>query len=176
MKTLRKQLIHWLFDKSMILYCRFKKKQPWGISVSQLLTMPKNTFGYELGLFLSTHGFRLIPKVERHDAYHVLCGYGTTVEDEIALQYACFGNGKKTPYLYGVLFLGTIILPDYLPYYFKSYRFGKRAHSFHHFDFKKILPLDFNEFRSTLFSESMLQEMNTFRISQSTQPFNHIHS
>ncbi|GAB5401377.1 MAG: hypothetical protein Aureis2KO_29620 [Aureisphaera sp.] len=163
MKPLRKQLINWLFEKSMVLYCQFKKKEPWGLSSEDLLCLPTHTFGYRLGMFLSTNGFELIPKVERHDAYHLLCGYGTTVEDEIALQYACFGNGKRTPYLYGVLILGTILLPDYFTYYLKSYRFGKSANSFHHFDFKKVLPLDFNEFRKALFPEKAINEMRSYR-------------
>ncbi len=174
MKSLRKQLINWLFETSMVLYCRFKNKQPWGISSKEMLQMPKNTFGYRLGEFLSSHGFEPIPKVERHDAYHVLCGYGTAVEDEIALQYACFGNGKKTPYLWAVLFLGTLILPDYLPYYLKSYRFGKQAHSFHHFDFKKVLPLDFAEFQSALFPENLLKEMDSYRKQIVSPPLTHL--
>ncbi|MDC8004446.1 hypothetical protein POV27_10320 [Aureisphaera galaxeae] len=163
MKSLRKQLINWLFEKSMVLYCRFKKKQPWGLTSADMLNMPPNTFGHRLGQFLSSNGFEPIPKVERHDAYHVLCGYSTAVEDEIALQYVCFGNGKRTPYLFGVLLLGTFILPDYLPYYLKSYRFGKQAATFHPYDFKKILRLDFNEFRSAIFTDRLLTEMYDYR-------------
>ncbi len=130
---------------------------------SDLLLMPTNTFGHRLGQFLSHNGFEPIPKVERHDAYHILCGFSTAVEDEIALQYACFGNGKRTPYLFAVLVLGTLILPDYLYYYIRSYRFGKRACAFHHFDFKQVLPLDFEEFRSAIFPPALLEEIHTRR-------------
>ncbi|MDX1463164.1 MAG: hypothetical protein R3359_08915 [Marinirhabdus sp.] len=151
MKRLRKKLIHWLFDASMVLYCKFKKKTPWGITTSDLLEMPKTTFGYQLGVFLKKNGFELIPKVERHDAYHVVAGFGTRVEEEIALQYVCFANGKRTPYLFAVLFLGTLILPDYHKLYIRAYRYGKEANTFHHFDYKTILPLDFKTFQGSMF-------------------------
>ena len=153
MKTEREKLITWLFNWTMVLYCRFKKKKSWNITTQQLLDMPTDTFGYHLGQLLHTNGFELIPKVERHDAYHLITGFGTTVKEEIALQYACFGNGKRTPYLYGVLCLGTLLLPDYFSYYLKAYQYGKQANSFHHFDFKQILPLNFETFKSIIFSE-----------------------
>lgn len=170
MITKRKQLINWLFEKSQRLYRRFKKKQPWGITSDDLLRMPLNSYGYRLGVFLRTHGFELIPKVERHDAYHVLTGFGTSQEDEIALQYLCFGNGKRTPYLFAVLLLGTLILPDYFRYYRKAYSFGKKSNSFHHFDFKTVLPLDYQLFRSTIFSEETIAALQSLHGNFASQP------
>ena len=157
----RKKFIAWLFDKSQRIYVRHfkKKKQPWGITVSQLLEMEANTFGNHLGVFLKGNGFALLPKVERHDAYHVLTGFGTKVEDEIALQFMCFGNGKRSPYLLGVLILGTLILPEYLPFYMKAYGLGKRSHSFHHFDYKKVLTVNYNEFRDALFTDIIQSDL-----------------
>lgn len=170
MITKRKQLISWLFEKSQRLYRRFKKKQLWGLTSEDLLAMPTNTYGYRLGGFLRTNGFELIPKVERHDAYHVLTGFGTSQEDEIALQYLCFGNGKRTPYLFAVLLLGTLILPDYLGYYRKAYYFGKKSNSFHHFDFKTVLPLDYQLFRSTIFSEETIEALQSLHGNFASQP------
>ena len=135
----RKKLIEYLFDKSQKIYTKmFKKHEPWGIYKAELLTYPKASLGKHLGLFLDKNNFELISKVERHDAYHTLTGYGTNVEDEIALQCLCFGNGKRSPYLYGAIILGIIILPEYYKYYYKSYRIGKSANSFHHYDYKKL--------------------------------------
>jgi len=166
----RKHLISWLFEKSQRLYRRFKKKQPWGITSADLLEMPVNSYGYRLGGFLHANGFELIPKVERHDAYHVLTGFGTCQEDEIALQYLCFGNGKRTPYLFAVLLLGTVILPDYFGYYRKAYYFGKKSHSFHHFDFKTVLPLDYQLFRSTIFSAETIEALQFLHGNFASQP------
>ena len=89
---------------------------------------------------------------------------GTNVEDEIALQYCCFGNGKRTPYLSGVLILGTCILPDYLPYYLKAFRYGKEANSFHHFDYKTLLHVRLDDFRQSIFSKSSIEEMRKHQL------------
>lgn len=151
----RKQLINWLFENSQRIYLRFKKKEPWNITAAMLIAMPPESFGYHLGYFLKSHGFELIPKVERHDAYHLLTGFSTCVQDEIALQYLCFGNGKRTPYLLAVLCMGSLLLPEYFAYYRKAYTIGKASNSFHHFDFKTVLSVNFETFRSTIFSEEI---------------------
>lgn len=156
MKTLRKQLIEWLFEHSQNVYTKlFKHQESWEISRQELLAYPEPSFGKQLGLFLNKNGFELIPKVERHDAYHTLTGYGTNVEDEIALQCLCFGNGKRSMYLYGAMILGIIILPDYLNYYYRSYTIGKRANPFHHFNYRKLLLVNFEAFRMAVFSKNL---------------------
>lgn len=149
----RKKLILWLFEKSQKVYTNmFKNHDSWNLTKFDLLKFPEHTLGNHLGEFLYKNGFELIPKVERHDAYHALTGYGTNVEDEIALQCLCFGNGKRSPYLYGAIILGILILPDYFKYYYKSYRIGKESNSFHQFDYKKLLHINILEFRKSVFS------------------------
>jgi len=148
----RKKLIILLFEKSQTVYTNlFKNHASWNISKKDLLEYPNDSFGKHLGNFLNKNGFELIPKVERHDAYHTLTGYGVNVEDEIALQCLCFGNGKRSLYLYGAIILGTCILPDYLPYYFKSFQKGRNAYSFHHYDYRKLLLIPIEDLR-TMFS------------------------
>ncbi|MEM7187284.1 MAG: hypothetical protein AAF466_11560 [Bacteroidota bacterium] len=166
----RKRWVHWLFETTQRLYLRFKKKQPWNIHSSQLMEMSKHTFGYQLGLFLRNNAFELIPKVERHDAYHVLSGFPTGAEDEIALQYLCFGNGKRTPYLFAVLVIGTLLLPEYATYYRHSFLLGKRSNSFHHFDYKTVLPLDFDTFRTMIFSEETLAALEVLQQQKTLTP------
>lgn len=159
----RKQFIGWLFEKSQKIYTNmFKHHESWGISKNDLLQYPETSLGKHLGVFLKKHDFELISKVERHDAYHVLTGYGIKVEDEIALQYLCFGNGKRSPYLYGAMILGTIILPDYLNYYYKSYCIGKNANTFHYFDFKKLLKISITDLRFAIFSKSHINTLNYY--------------
>ena len=160
-KTLRKQLIIWLFEHSQRIYTSmFKNHESWNITKLDLLNLPQPSFGRHLGEFLHKNNFELIPKVERHDCYHVLCGFSTEVEDEIALQCLCYGNGKRSPYLYGAIILGVAILPDYYKYYFKSYKTGKRANSFHHFDYKKLLNVSITDFRAAIFPKSELSKFN----------------
>ena len=167
----RRKIVEWLFEATQKQYIRFKKKTPWNITNATLLGMPANTFGYQLGQFLEGNAFQLIPKVERHDAYHVLTGFGTMAEDEVALQYLCYGNGKRTPYLFAVLCIGTAILPEFWPYYCRAFQFGKRSHSFHHFDFKAILPLDYNLFRGMIFSEETINSLESLQKNKKGQTF-----
>jgi len=152
MKKYRKLLIIRLFEVSKTIYTyAFKNHKPWGIYKTELLTYPDDSFGKHLGLFLEKNNFELIPKVERHDAYHVLTGYGTKVEDEIALQYLSLGNGKHSPYLYGAIIIGTILLPDYIKYYLKSYRIGKSANTFYNLNFKNMLHISISNIRGAIF-------------------------
>ena len=122
-----------------------------------MLQFPTETFGFHLGEFLQQNNFQLIPKVERHDAYHTLTNYGTRVEEEIGLQYLCMGNGKKSPYMYGAILLGTLILPEYFGFYVKSFLVGKEANPFHHFDFEQVLHLDYFQFKSMIFSDKTIK-------------------
>ncbi|WP_340154279.1 Coq4 family protein [uncultured Winogradskyella sp.] len=156
-KHQRKQLIIWMFERSQRIYTSlFKNHKPWSVSKEDLLTFPKPSFGRHLGEFLNENNFELIPKIERHDCYHVICGYSTKVEDEIALQCLCYGNGKRSPYLYGAIILGIAILPDYYKYYYKSFKTGKTANTFHHFDYQKLLNVSISDFRDAIFTKNEL--------------------
>lgn len=160
LKLKRKHLIIWLFEHSQRIYTSlFKNHESWNVTKTDLLKFPQPTFGRHLGEFLDENNFELIPKVERHDCYHVLCGYSTKVEDEIALQCLCYGNGKRSPYLYGAILLGVAILPDYYNYYYKSFKIGKAANTFHHFDFQKLLNTSFEDFRMAIFKSSQLSQL-----------------
>ncbi len=151
MKVFRKKIISELFEITQKIYTKyFKKNTPWKITKELLLLFPKSTFGYKLGTFLNKNGFDLIPKVERHDAYHVITGFSTKEEDEIALQYLCFGNGKRSLYLYGVIIIGTIILPEYYKYYYESYKRGLQMNTFYNLDFKGLLKTNFKALISNI--------------------------
>ena len=153
-------IIEWLFKRSQKVYTNtFKNHDPWGIYKTELLSYHSDSLGKHLGLFLDKNGFELISKVERHDVYHTLTGYGTKVEDEIALQCLCFGNGKRSPYLYGAIILGVSILPDYFKYYYQSYHIGKKANSFHHYDYKKLLKVNIHDFRHVIFSKTQINSL-----------------
>lgn len=69
----RKQLIEWLFNKSQKIYTSlFRKHKAWGLNTNDLLQLPTHSIGFRLGTFLKDNDFELLPKVERHDAYHVI--------------------------------------------------------------------------------------------------------
>ncbi len=157
-KNKRKQLIAWLFEKSQKSYVRFFKtnKKAWNIKLTNLLNQPKETFGFQYAKFITDNGFDILKKLERHDAYHVISGYNSKVQDEIALQYLCYGNGKRSVYLFGVIILGTILLPDYLKYYIKSYHIGKNANPFYDLDYEKLLNTNLKDIQKIIFNSNYL--------------------
>lgn len=165
MKKIRKNLIIWLFEHSQRIYTSvFKNHKAWNVTKNDLLNYPTKSFGRHLGEFLNKNNFELIPKVERHDCYHVLCGYSTKVEDEIALQCLCYGNGKRSPYLYGAIIIGIAILPDYYKYYYESYQIGMASNPFHQFDYRKILKIPIQDLRTAIFSKSQLNKIQNHLI------------
>jgi len=154
----RKQLIVWLFKNSQKGYVRLFKqnKKAWNISKEELLKLSNNTFGYHYGTFLEKHQFEVLSKLERHDAYHVITNYKTNEQDEIALQYLCFGNGKQSVYLFCVISIGIIILPDYYNYYFKSYQLGKNVNTFYNLDFENLLETNIYDLQKIIFTQEQL--------------------
>ncbi|MGJ8724307.1 MAG: Coq4 family protein [Roseibacillus sp.] len=148
---MRKKFLTALYLHSQRIYTTLFKSSPeWGIRRRDLLKYEPATLGYHLGRFLEENDFELIPKVEQHDIYHVLTGYGTAVEDEIALQFLCLGNGKRSLYLFGAVLIGTLVLPEYLKHYSQSYLKGKRLNPFYCYDYRNLLEVDFYEFREML--------------------------
>lgn len=151
--NIREKLCVLLFEKSKIPYARiFKRsKTPWGCHRESLLKMNPDTLGYHLGEFLQKNNFELIPRLERHDTYHILTGYGTDVKDEIALQYLCYGNGKRSKYLFLVMVFGTILNPEHWDYFKQSYYVGKKSRQFYYWDFKDYLDQNLADLRSSVF-------------------------
>ena len=59
--------------------------------------------------------------------------------------------------------MGTIILPDYLMYYLKSYRIGKQVNVFHCLDFKPILKVNIDNLRQAIFSKKQIQAIKNLQ-------------
>ncbi|WP_297985361.1 Coq4 family protein [uncultured Chryseobacterium sp.] len=135
-----------MYEKSQHHYRKFFKrnKRKWHFTEEQLLLFQEDSLGRKLGEFYKKHGFRMIPQMENHDVYHLITGCSTKIEDEIAMQYLLFGNGKRSAYLLGVLFLGTMVFPEKLGIYLKAFRKGRKMSSFHNWDFESLLALNIN--------------------------------
>lgn len=147
---MRALLLETFYEWSKAPYQRwFKKEHPWDISVKQLVTYPKESLGFHLGSFLLQHDFTPQPKLENHDVFHVLTQIGITVPEEIAMQYYLLGNGKRSAYLYMVIFIGTLLYPDKLMFFIKAYQKGSTALTFYQLDFKKLLTQSVSTIRTT---------------------------
>ncbi len=136
---MRAIILEKLYEWSLIPYQSFKKNQAWDMGIEDLLQYSKNTLGYEMGRFLLNNNFDLQEKLESHDVFHVLTGTGTSVPEEISMQFYLLGNGKRSIYLLTVIFLGGLLFPDYLKMFVSKYRIGKASLPFHQLDFKKLL-------------------------------------
>lgn len=119
----------------------FKKSTPWQIDKDELLQYPKDSLGFGLGNFLDKNHFDIQPKLEDHDIIHVLTNTGVSVAEEIGMQYYLLGNGKRSLYLYVVIFSGTPFYLSQIKYFFDQYKKGKQALPFHYLDFSKMLSI-----------------------------------
>lgn len=149
MTNLRVRFIIFMYENSQKQYRKYfkKKKRQWQFNEKQLLSFDQDSLGRTLGEFYYTHGFRMIPKMENHDVYHLITGLGTNIQDEIAMQYLLFGNGKRSAYLLGVLTLGTLVFPEYYKTYLNAYRKGQDMKAFHHWDFEELLWQNFDHLK-----------------------------
>lgn len=137
---MRAVILETLYELSKMPYQRFmKKNESWSITTSELLRFPENSLGFHLGCFLLKHNFEMQPKLESHDVFHVLTGTGTSVPEEISMQFYLLGNGKRSLYLFMVIILGTLFYPDYRRLFLRAFRRGKNALPFHQIDFSKML-------------------------------------
>ena len=147
---MRALLLETFYEWSKVPYQRwFKNESPWDISIQQLLEHPEESLGFHLGTFLLQHDFTPQPKLENHDVFHVLTRIGITVPEEIAMQFYLLGNGKRSTYLFMVIFVGTILYPDKYALFIKAYKKGKQALTFHQLDFKKLLITPIQGIRTT---------------------------
>jgi len=117
----------------------FKKNEPWKIEKGALMDYPENSLGFGLGSFLYNNHFDIQEKLEDHDIIHVLTQTGTSVAEEIGMQYYLLGNGKKSLYLFLVILSGTIFYPKQIRYFIQQYKKGKQALPFYYLDFSKML-------------------------------------
>lgn len=154
--NIRLKFMLWLYDWSQVIYTNvFKRnKKAWGISKTELLLFPEGTLGKTLGEFYQTKGFEVMPKLENHDVFHVITETETEIQDEIAMQYLLFGNGKRSLYMFSMMIIGTTVYPEFIHYYLKSYRKGKRLTTFHSTEFKELLGT------SVLYIKASIQSKN----------------
>ena len=142
----------WLYSWSKELYTKYvkKRKKAWLINRSDLIAMHPTNLGYHLGIFLQRHNFRVMPKLERHDVYHILTDTGTSLPDEIALQYLLLGNGKRSLYQFAMIGIGTILFPEHWKHYQINFNKGKNYHTFHNIDFFHLLPVDYQKLKESI--------------------------
>lgn len=121
-----------------------RHRKPWGKSVDELRSQPQNTLAYQLGNFLFENKLQPVPKAEKHDAYHVLLGYGTDIKEEAGMQFFLLGNGKRSPFTIGTSMLAAAVLPERFGYFYQQFKRGIHSHSMANWNFEALLHDDYN--------------------------------
>lgn len=117
----------------------FKNNEPWGVTVGSLLENETGSLGYDLGQFLAKNNYQVQDSLEEHDVFHVLTKIGTSVKEEVDMQFYLLGNGKKSPFVFLVIATGVLFYPNHYKSFISCYKRGKMAHQFYDLDFFKIL-------------------------------------
>lgn len=139
-QSVRGSFILWLLDKSIPWHTQINpSRKAWNISVRDFLNYPEGSLGWSLGQFYVCQGFEPIAKAERHDVFHVLLGYSTSLTDEGAMQFFLLGNGKPSFLTIGTCLLFICLFPLQLPAMLKAFRRGQGATNIRHWDFRALL-------------------------------------
>lgn len=137
---MKDKIIEFLYKVIRVPYSYFfKNSEPWRVTVNSLLEYEDETLGHDLGTFLQFHNYQVQDSLEEHDVYHILTNIGTTVKEEVDLQFYLLGNGKKSPFVFIVIATGIIFYPNHYKSFYNSYLKGKKAYQFYDLDFYKLL-------------------------------------
>ena len=104
-----------------------RNEKKFRYSLSQLSSMPEDSLGYNLGIFLKQRNLQLLPYYARHDIKHVLLKYDTTDEGEVCLQCFMLGNGHLSIPVAATVLYGFFTMPEYWSAFKKAYRRGKQS-------------------------------------------------
>lgn len=153
--NLRVNLLQWLVNHTASIYLKIFKshKSEWRYSKSDLRSFPTGSLGKELANFLDDNKIDLIPKAENHDVFHMVTGYKTTAEQEIAMQYWLVGNGKLTPYTIGTCIIGIVIIPEYFKSYKNALKKGIKSPTIFDWKFEELLYSNASQIRSYIHQE-----------------------
>ena len=159
--SLRATILFHLYKISVNIYRNvFKKnKKAWTYSLQDLGKFENGTLGKTMYNFITTNGFKLEPKIESHDAYHVLLGFETTVPEEVAMQFFLVANGKNSLYAIGTAILGFLALPEYWENYLEAFYHGRKACSFANWKFEHLLNEDLSTLKSMIFKNKEINNI-----------------
>ncbi len=128
----------------------YKHRPNWNVSTAMLLAMPAHSLGYGIGKFLQADNLEPIPRAERHDVFHVLLQYGTTVREEAGMQFCILGAGKHSPSVLSTIALAIVFLPEHWTYFYNQYSKGKNYLQFYKLPFQHLLDSNLHNMQSTI--------------------------
>lgn len=152
--SLRDRTLLWLLGNVVEVHARvYSKRASWNLTREDLAHYPQGTLGKHLAVFLENEQLQPVPKIERHDAFHILFGFETTLNDEAAMQYFLVGNGKISPFGLATTIFTGLVMPDQWRSFRHHYKRGRLSRSIANWDFKELLNDDFEDIRHYIFKE-----------------------
>ena len=137
---MKDKIIEILYKIIKVPYTYFlKKNEPWGITINSFLEYETDTLGNDVGMFLKANNYNVQDGLEEHDVYHILTNIGTTVKEEVDLQFYLLGNGKKSLFVFIVIITGILFYPRHYKSFINYYKKGKDAYQFYDLNFLKLL-------------------------------------
>ena len=166
--SFRERMLLWLLGQVVPVHAKFyQRRQPWRLQRGDMLQYPAASLGHELGLFLKRESLQPVDRIERHDAFHILLGFSTHMNDEAAMQFFLIGNGKISPFTLGTAIFTLITMPDKWNYFYQQYKRGQSVRSIAKWNFLELLDEKFEEVKEVIFSGKadnpvLMQKIETF--------------
>ncbi|MCB0697080.1 MAG: hypothetical protein KDC07_06930 [Chitinophagaceae bacterium] len=150
--SIRERILLFLLGQVIPVHAKlYGRRQPWGLRMENLEQYPEDTLGNELGRFLRAEELQPVPKVERHDAFHILMDFSTHIYDEAAMQFFLIGNGKISPFTLGTAIFAGLMLPDQWKNFRLQYKRGQKTRCIANWDFKELLGFEFTDVKKAIF-------------------------
>jgi ubiquinone biosynthesis protein Coq4 len=164
--SFRERMLLWLLGNVVPFHAKvYRKRKVWGLRRQDLLQYAEGTLGKELGLFLERESLEPIARIERHDAFHILLGFTTSLEDEAAMQFFLIGNGKISPFTLATTIFTAVAMPDKWGYFYKEFKRGSEAKCIAKWDFSILLDEPFLDVKALIFKQPVTNKSLLVKLS-----------
>ncbi len=152
-ESIRDKVIWTIVESLMPIYIFLRRNRPsWSVTKQDLQSMPSGSLGREIGEFYREYNLDIMPKLEFHDAYHILFNMvSNNMYDEMRMQFVVIGNGKFSLPYFGALLLSIVMYPEYWGDFREAYLKGKNATRFYDLDLEQLLTMQTSDLRHILF-------------------------
>ncbi|RYY18791.1 MAG: hypothetical protein EOO36_07305 [Cytophagaceae bacterium] len=165
--SFRERALLWLLGNVIPVHAKVYSRRPsWGLTREDLLHYPTGTLGHELGLFLTRESLQPIDRVERHDAFHILLDFSTSLENEAAMQFFLVGNGKISPFTLATAAFTALVMPDKWGLFSREFRRGRQALCIANWNFLPLLNEPFADVKAVIFRQPVANERLLRKIPQ----------
>ena len=165
--SLRERAMMWLLGNVVTVHAKVYRHRPiWGLKREDMLRYPAGSLGHELGLFLTRENLQPVERIERHDAFHILLDFETTLDDEAAMLCFLVANGKNSPFTLAATLLLVLAMPDKWGLFIPAFRRGREALSIANWNFLQLLDEPFADVKAVIFHQPVHNERLLGKIPQ----------